>query len=134
MNSIAGRDLSVSAGTVSSNPGAASSRVLHVELTSQQVHLQHPDISSSCACLLRVLFLCMCHMSPDDHNTGPPCPVKLWSTFINAVDFQIEMSEATNETVNNKALVLTPAIYTREVSQCSAVLSLWVSKLKHKAK
>jgi len=42
MNSIAGRDLAVSAGAVSSNPGAGSSRVLHVELTSQQVtlHLQ----------------------------------------------------------------------------------------------
>ncbi len=39
MNSIAGRDLAVSAGAVSSNPGAGSSRVLHVELTSQQVTL-----------------------------------------------------------------------------------------------
>ncbi|RXN27571.1 UV radiation resistance-associated gene protein [Labeo rohita] len=41
MNSIAGRDLAVSAGAVSSNPGAASSRVLHVELTSQQRRLRH---------------------------------------------------------------------------------------------
>ncbi|XP_052463979.1 UV radiation resistance-associated gene protein isoform X3 [Carassius gibelio] len=41
MNSIAGRDLVVSAGAVSSNPGAASSRVLHVELTSQQRRLRH---------------------------------------------------------------------------------------------
>uniref|UniRef100_A0A672LTS6 UV radiation resistance-associated gene protein-like n=1 Tax=Sinocyclocheilus grahami TaxID=75366 RepID=A0A672LTS6_SINGR len=41
MNSTAGRDLVVSAGAVSSNPGAASSRVLHVELTSQQRRLRH---------------------------------------------------------------------------------------------
>ncbi|XP_005172712.1 UV radiation resistance-associated gene protein isoform X1 [Danio rerio] len=41
MNSIAGRDLSVSAGSVSGNPGATSSRVLHVELTSQQRRLRH---------------------------------------------------------------------------------------------
>uniref|UniRef100_A0A8C2PZB1 UV radiation resistance associated gene n=1 Tax=Cyprinus carpio TaxID=7962 RepID=A0A8C2PZB1_CYPCA len=41
MNSIAGRDLAVSAGAVSSTPGAASSRVLHVELTSQQRRLRH---------------------------------------------------------------------------------------------
>ncbi|XP_057177467.1 UV radiation resistance-associated gene protein [Triplophysa rosa] len=41
MNSIAGRDLAVSAGAAVSNPGAASSRVLHVELTSQQRRLRH---------------------------------------------------------------------------------------------
>uniref|UniRef100_A0A672NZ03 UV radiation resistance-associated gene protein-like n=1 Tax=Sinocyclocheilus grahami TaxID=75366 RepID=A0A672NZ03_SINGR len=41
MNSTAGRDLAVSAGAVSSTPGAASSRVLHVELTSQQRRLRH---------------------------------------------------------------------------------------------
>ncbi|KAI7793786.1 putative UV radiation resistance-associated protein, partial [Triplophysa rosa] len=40
-NSIAGRDLAVSAGAAVSNPGAASSRVLHVELTSQQRRLRH---------------------------------------------------------------------------------------------
>uniref|UniRef100_A0A671ND29 UV radiation resistance-associated gene protein-like n=1 Tax=Sinocyclocheilus anshuiensis TaxID=1608454 RepID=A0A671ND29_9TELE len=41
MNSIAGRDLAVSAGAVSSNHGAASSRVLHVTLISQQRRLRH---------------------------------------------------------------------------------------------
>lgn len=58
--------------------------------------------------------MCMCHMSPDDHNTGPPCPVKLWSTFMNAVGFEIEMSEATNETVLTikRWLVHIPEIYT----------------------
>ncbi|XP_076130044.1 UV radiation resistance-associated gene protein isoform X2 [Alosa pseudoharengus] len=40
MSSIAGRDLAVSAASVS-NPGASSSRALHVELTSQQRRLRH---------------------------------------------------------------------------------------------
>ncbi|KAG7483627.1 hypothetical protein MATL_G00040390 [Megalops atlanticus] len=40
MSSVAGRDIAVSATSVS-NPGAASSRALHVELTSQQRRLRH---------------------------------------------------------------------------------------------
>ncbi|XP_064206187.1 UV radiation resistance-associated gene protein isoform X1 [Anguilla rostrata] len=40
MSSVAGRDIPVSA-TAVSNPGAASSRALHVELTSQQRRLRH---------------------------------------------------------------------------------------------
>ncbi|KAA0704068.1 UV radiation resistance-associated gene protein p63 [Triplophysa tibetana] len=41
MSSLAGRDLAVSAGAAVSNPGSGSSRVLHVELTSQQRRLRH---------------------------------------------------------------------------------------------
>ncbi|XP_065115740.1 UV radiation resistance-associated gene protein [Paramisgurnus dabryanus] len=41
MSSSTGRDLAVSAGSAVSNPGATSSRVLHVELTSQQRRLRH---------------------------------------------------------------------------------------------